>query len=59
MEIYGKIYTGVTEYRVEPSNFFTCRNKMGGVQMDIYQSLSILFLGGTFLIALLTYIGKK
>ncbi|WP_242974364.1 putative holin-like toxin [Lacrimispora amygdalina] len=27
--------------------------------MDIYQTLSILFLGGTFLIALLTYIGKK
>jgi len=35
------------------------RNKMGGVQLDIYQTLSILFLGGTFLIALLTYIGKK
>ncbi|WP_349669679.1 putative holin-like toxin [Lacrimispora sp.] len=27
--------------------------------MDIYQTLSTLFLGGTFLIALLTYIAKK
>ncbi|MFW6679106.1 putative holin-like toxin [Lacrimispora sp. AGF001] len=29
------------------------------MQMDIYQTLSTLFLGGTFLIALLTYIAKK
>nr|WP_242980154.1 putative holin-like toxin [Hungatella xylanolytica] len=27
--------------------------------MDIYQTLSTLFSGGTFLIALLTYIAKK
>ena len=26
--------------------------------MDTYQSLSLLFLGGTFLIALLTYIDR-
>ena len=29
------------------------------VQMDVYEALSLLFLGGTFLVALLAYIDRN
>ncbi len=32
--------------------------KKGGGAMDTYEILSLLFLGGTFLVALLTYIDR-
>jgi len=33
--------------------------KQGGMQMDTYQTLTLLFVAGGFLIALLTYIDKR
>lgn len=51
---HGIIYYKSAVYRVGASQF-----KRGEVmRMDTYQILSVLFLAGTFLIALLTYIDR-
>jgi len=47
------------EHRVQGGASRTLLLKQGGMQMDTYQTLTLLFVAGGFLIALLTYIDKR
>ena len=64
-KIIVRMFLGITVYRVgyEPSGFcvpFMGQNKRREVeQMDTYEVLTLLFLGGTFLIALLAYLDNR
>ena len=53
---YAKIWIRVIVYRVVASH---ARNRGEVVWMEIYEVLSLLFLGGSFLIALLAYIDRN
>lgn len=52
-----KAAVAVTPFDVIPS--WEIFRKREVVQMDTYEVLSLLFLGGTFLVALLTYIDRN
>ena len=52
----GSIYCGAFVYTVVASQ---TRDRGEVMQMETYETLSVLFLGGTFLLALLTYIDRN
>ena len=54
---YGRIYYGVIVLQGGKPPYTWKRGEV--VQMDTYEVLSLLFLGGSFLLALLAYIDNR